>query len=106
MPHAHKKDMVRSIAVLVLAAGIAIAADSLAQTAVPKPGDVMKQATKQLDLNKASLDDLKKLPGLSEAKGKEIIAGRPFKNTDELVSKNILSKDVFEKIKPLVMVAP
>ena len=31
---------------------------------------------------------------------------RPFKNADELVSKNILSKDVFEKIKPLVMVAP
>jgi DNA uptake protein ComE-like DNA-binding protein len=66
----------------------------------------MKQVTNQLDLNKASLDDLKKLPGLSEAKGKEIIAGRPFKNADELVSKNILSKDVFEKIKPLVMVGP
>jgi DNA uptake protein ComE-like DNA-binding protein len=98
--------MMRSITSLVLAAAIAIAADGFAQTAVPKAGDVMKQVTNQLDLNKASLDDLKKLPGLSEAKGKEIIAGRPFKNADELVSKNILSKDVFEKIKPLVMVGP
>jgi DNA uptake protein ComE-like DNA-binding protein len=99
----------RSMATWVLAAAIAgaglIASDGLAQTTIPKPGDVMK-AAKLVDLNKASLDDIKKLPGLTEAKGKEIIAGRPFKAADDLVSKNILSKDVFEKIKPLVTVAP
>jgi DNA uptake protein ComE-like DNA-binding protein len=100
----------RSAVPLVLAAAIAtvcaIAPDGLAQTTLPKAGDVVKQAVKQLDLNKASLDDLKRLPGLSEAKGKEIIAGRPFKSAEDLVSKNILSKDVFERIKPLITVSP
>jgi DNA uptake protein ComE-like DNA-binding protein len=60
-------------------------------------------ALKAVDINKASLDDLKKVPGLDEGLAKKVIGGRPFKNVDELLSKKILSKDVFDKVKPLLM---
>ena len=84
---------------LVVLAGLAPSA-GLAQTpAVPAvPG-----AVKLTDINKASVDDLKKVPGLNEALAKKVVGGRPFKNVDELLSKKILSKDVFDKVKPLLM---
>jgi competence protein ComEA len=60
-------------------------------------------AAKLVDINKASVDDLKKVPGLDESLAKKVVGGRPFKSVDELLSKKILSKDVFDKVKPLLM---
>jgi DNA uptake protein ComE-like DNA-binding protein len=99
----------RALAMALLGALVAATclgpSEGLAQPtpAVPKAGDVMQKAGKLIDINKASLDDLKKVPGLDESLAKKVIDGRPFKSVDELLSNKILSKDLFAKVKPLLM---
>lgn len=52
-----------------------------------------------LDINSATAADLQKLDGIGDAYSQKIIAGRPYKNKTQLVSKKILPKAVYEKVK-------
>ena len=58
-----------------------------------------------VDLNSASIKDLEALPGVGPATAKKIVAGRPFKTTDELKKAGLNDKAV-EALKPLVTVGP
>ena len=55
------------------------------------------------DVNAATLDELMALPGVGEAYGKKIIAGRPYKAIGDL-SKAGLPDALIEKLTPLVTV--
>lgn len=52
-----------------------------------------------LDINQATADQLKSLPGISEAYSEQIIKGRPYQRKDELVQKKILPRAIYEQIK-------
>ena len=52
----------------------------------------------KVDLNSASREQLIKLPGIGEATADKIIAARPFKAKNELVSKKLLSEAEYNKI--------
>jgi len=54
---------------------------------------------KTLDLNSASQDELTGLPGIGKHEARRIMAGRPYKDKHELVSKKILSAAAYEKLK-------
>ncbi|SFM14427.1 ComEA family DNA-binding protein [Methylobacterium pseudosasicola] len=56
-----------------------------------------------LDLNTASVADLNKLRG-GGAIGRAITAKRPYTSVDQLLSKRVLSRAVYEKIKDQVTV--
>jgi DNA uptake protein ComE-like DNA-binding protein len=56
-----------------------------------------------LDLNSASKADLMKLPGVGEAISAKIIAGRPWANKAQLLSKGIVTKPVYDKLSALVI---
>lgn len=56
-----------------------------------------------MDLNSASKKELATLPKIGDARSDAIIKGRPYKGKDELVSKKILSEDVYNGIKDLII---
>ncbi len=64
---------------------------------------VAKASATLLDINSATKEDLMKLPGIGEAYSDKIIKGRPYKAKNELVSKNVVPKATYEKVKDLII---
>jgi len=57
---------------------------------------------KPLNLNTATKDQLASLPGITSAEADRIIAERPYREPDELVSRHILPKSKYDRIADLV----
>ncbi len=53
----------------------------------------------KLDLNTATKDQLMSLPGVTDADAQKILDGRPYRAKNQLLSKGIISKDEYAKIK-------
>ena len=56
-----------------------------------------------VDINSASAAELKAVKGIGEADAKKIVENRPYKSTDELVQKKVMSKAIHDKIKDQIV---
>lgn len=59
---------------------------------------------KTVNINTASLSELDTLPGIGQTYGQKIIEHRPYSNVQELLSKEVLTKSVYEKIKSKISI--
>ena len=56
-----------------------------------------------VDINSATKDELKKLPGIGDTDADKIIAGRPYLTKAHLQTHNIVSPGVYQALSPLVV---
>ena len=98
---------------LFLALGVAAAPHAVAQAKKDAPAAPAKADTKAaaksdakkelVDINTASADELKALPGVGDAYSKKIIDGRPYAKKDQLVSRKILPQKTYDGIKGTII---
>jgi competence protein ComEA len=94
------------LAALLLILGVS-GAYSHAQAAAAQPKPAAPQAAPKasdlIDINTATKDQLKALPGIGDAYSQKIIDGRPYKTKTDLLNKKIVPAATYEKIKALII---
>ena len=93
------KRMVVTAVLLVGSIGLVAQTPGAAQTkavAAANRGD-------KLDINSATADQLKGLPGIGDAYATRIIQGRPYANKAQLAGKGVLPQATYDKVKDQIV---
>ena len=66
--------------------------------------DDVKPQRQIVDVNSASAEEFDTLSEIGKTRAEAIIKGRPYSGTEELVSRHILPKNVYDAIKDNIVV--
>jgi competence protein ComEA len=83
--------------ILLLIAALALVAAPY-QTPKASKSPSASTSSKLIDINSASQDDLKALPGIGDAYSAAIIKNRPYVNKTQLVSRKVIPQATYDKI--------
>jgi len=83
------------------------AAEAAAETPpAPASTEAAVDAAGQLDINRASREQLLAISGIGQAYADKIIQGRPYKERSDLVKRNIMPATVYARIKDVIVAKP
>ena len=102
MKFAHVKSIVLGFAACTLL-GILPGIAAQTKPAAKATPTAAAAANKLVDINSATADQLKALPGVGDVYSKKIIAGRPYANKTQLQSKGIVPAATYSKIADLII---
>jgi len=99
-----ERKLTAQIAVLIFALSLVggMAAGQADSKASSAPATAAQMADK-LDINSASADQLKELPGIGDAYSQKIVDGRPYRTKVDLVRKKIVPQATYDKIKDMII---
>lgn len=106
-----EKKLMAQIAVLVFALSLVSSVGIAQQYPNGEPGtkpeamaaQTAASAADKLDINSATKDQLKALPGIGDAYSQKIIDGRPYRAKTDLVRKKIVPQATYDKIKDVII---
>ena len=95
----------------ILALALLLSAPVISTAQVPKTAKTTATAAAKsntatgdkLNINTATADQLKAIPGIGDAYAKRIIDGRPYTAKNQLTSRGILPVAVYDKIKDQII---
>jgi competence protein ComEA len=73
------------------------------QPSSSSPASSSPTSSKLIDINSASQDELKSLPGIGDAYSAAIIKNRPYANKSQLVSRKVIPQATYDKISSQVI---
>ncbi len=103
MKFAHVKSIVLGFAACTLLGILPGIAAQTKPAAKATPAAAAAAASKLVDINSATADQLKALPGVGDVYSQKIIAGRPYANKTQLKSKGIVPAATYSKIADLII---
>jgi competence protein ComEA len=86
---------------LFLTASLLFSVSPAISHAQPKPTAATPAG--KIDINTATIDQLKAFPGIGDAYSKRIVDGRPYANKAQLLSKGVLPEATYNKIKDKII---
>jgi competence protein ComEA len=95
-----------SLVVLCIGLSFALSLAAEINRNPPAARAIVPTKIKPLDINSASIEELKALPGIDDGYAHKIVENRPYEKRDDLVSKKVLPEATYKKIKDRIITVP